>query len=136
MHFDFGLSLPFASLTTAPFDVETKAAGFVTANPGFFGGGKKLSYKSKRAGVGSRVGSGGSSDWGLVDKNDFIQVFGSLKCQMVSGTILVLGIKLGSQSMVKDVMDKSGFTRAGNAGDTNKLPQRKVHSDVFEIMFG
>ena len=75
MHFNLYQPVAAAGLAAAALDIEGEPAGFVAAQPGVLGGGKKLANIRKQPRIGGRIRPGRTPDGALVDINDLIQIF-------------------------------------------------------------
>ena len=87
LHLDLDVALALTRLAAAALDIEREAAGFVAAQARFRHRSEHLAHRRKGAGVGSRVGAGCAADRGLVDHNDFIQLFEARDCIAFAGPV-------------------------------------------------
>ena len=95
MHFNFDDSVTAAFFTATPLDIKTEPAFLITPSLGFRGFGKKIPDQIKHAGIGGRIGAGGSANRGLIDINDLVDKFNPLDAGVFSrffqATIKLLG---------------------------------------------
>ena len=75
IHFQFDRTSSTARFAAAAFDVETEMSGLVATLFGELCIGKKAPDFVKHFGVRRRVGTRGSADGGLIDNDDFVDVF-------------------------------------------------------------
>ncbi len=85
MHFDLDDAFALAVFAAAAADVKGEAAGFKAADFGFGEGGEEVADGSPDTGVGGGVRAGGAADGGLVNNNNFIEVFDAVEAFVESG---------------------------------------------------
>ena len=78
VHFDFNHAVALAGFAAAAFDVEGESADAVAAFAREGDAGEEFADGGEQAGVGGGIGARGAADGGLVDVDDFVEVFEGL----------------------------------------------------------
>src|SRR5262249_9637197 len=110
MHFDFLLSIAFASFASPARLIEAETARVIAADFRFRQLGEKLANEIENSGVSGGVGTGGVADRVLVDVNHFINVVDA-EDVIMSGGGGMSPVKLAGQGVVKDLVDQGAFAR-------------------------
>ncbi len=133
MHLDLDQTIALAGLAAPAFDVERKATGLVAAGFGFRQACKPVADRAEGAGIGCRVGPGGSPDGRLVDDDDLIDLVhaqdGVVGAGGVAGAVQVAG-----QRLVQRLQRQRRLARAGYPGDTGHDPHRELDRQVVKIV--
>ena len=74
VHLDGLVAIALARLAASALDVEGESARLITTNLGFGQGHKQRAYVGEDAGIGSRVGTGRTTERRLVDINHLIYI--------------------------------------------------------------
>ena len=77
MHFDLLYSVAATGLTSSSLNIETEPARLISAHFGFGQMTEDIPDVAKEACVSRWVRSWGSSNWGLIDLNDFVNMPGT-----------------------------------------------------------
>ena len=85
VHFDFVDAVALAMLATTAFDVERETTSFVAAELGLGLGGVETADSSKDTSVGGGVATRGATDGGLVDDDDFVEIFDAVDVVVEAG---------------------------------------------------
>ena len=133
MHFDFGDTVAFTGFAASAGDIERETSGSVAAGLGFRQGGKPVADVSEQAGISRRVGARGPANRGLVDVDDFIDVFGADKFVIYAGRAAG-AVYFLVECLAQGFQNQRRFAAAGNAGDAGKRSQRDFQVYVFEIV--
>ena len=72
MHLDLDNAITAAGFATSALDIEAEATLAVALRLGIRRRGKQIPDQVKDAGIGGRIGPGGTSDGGLVNINDLV----------------------------------------------------------------
>ncbi len=115
VHFDAFHSVSFAVLAAAAFDVEAETSGFVAAKSCFGGEGEEIANIGEDPAVGDGVTARGTTYWGLIDDDGFIEMLEP--SDLTDVLWFLVGIienaeKLGGQNAV----DEAAFPGPGNSG--------------------
>ena len=133
MHLDLDDSVTAAGLAPSALDIKTETAFLVALCLGICGGCKKITDLVKNSGICGRIGTGSSSDRGLVDIDHLIQLIDTQDVIMFpgnhSGTVQVSG-----KSLVQDFIDQRALTGAGNTCDTGHHSQRDIYVDMLQVV--
>ena len=74
MHFDFQDAIALTGFATAALHIEGEAAGFVTACFGLWQFSEPVPDRGEQVRIGGGVGARGTSDGGLVDLDDLVEI--------------------------------------------------------------
>ena len=120
-----------ALLAPAPGNVEGESAGLVATGTGLGHPGKQGANPVEGSGVGSGIGAGCSTDGGLVNDDDLVDGFRSLK----TGQLRSLSGSLGlTQGLVEHLHHQGGLPRSGHAGEYSEHPQGQVYVDRLQVV--
>ena len=103
MHLDLDNAITAAGFATSALDIEAEAALAVALRLGIRRRGEQIADQVKHSGIGSRIGSGGTSDGGLVDVNDFIQLLHAFDSLMFTGNTTCT-VQLSRQMFVENLI--------------------------------
>jgi len=95
VHFDFNHAVALAGFAAAAFDVEGESADVVAAFAREGYAGEEFADGGEQAGVGGGVGARGATDGGLVDVDDFVEVFEAVDVVVWGGVFLGAGVFAG-----------------------------------------
>ena len=118
-HLDAAKAVALAGFAAAAFHVETEAAGTVAAFARLRKHGKQIANGGKDASVSGGIGAGSAADGGLIDFDDFVDVLDAENHAMAAGRLLG-AIELLREGAIENVVYKSGFAGAGDAGDDDE----------------
>ena len=83
--------------------------------------------------IGSRVGTRGAPDGGLVNIDDFVKMLDALN-MFVGHGLIQRAVEMLGEDGVEGLVDECGFTTATDSGDDNKLAKGELDINVFEIV--
>ena len=109
MHLDLYNTVSGAGLTTSTLHIEGETPLGIASLLGILGAGKEVTNQVEDAGIGCRIGAGGSSNRALVNVYDFIQSFQALHLSEFSGNHFGLVQHLGTMLM-DDFIDERGLS--------------------------
>src|SRR5690606_20094945 len=116
MHLYLDDTVTLAGFAASALDVETEAAGLVTACTGFLGAGKQVANRREQARVGSRVGARRATDRALVDIDDLVEMLDAIDA-FIRGRLEHGGaVKVGGGDRVERAVDQGRLARTGHAG--------------------
>lgn len=134
VHFYFVDAVALAGFATTAADVEGKTAGFITADFGLGLGSEEVADSGKDAGVSRGVTTRGTTDGGLVNDDDLVEIVDSLDFIMETGDGLGM-VKAGEEFVREDGIDEGGFSGARDAGDDGHDAEGEVGGEVFQVVF-
>ena len=130
VQFDLDDTIPLAGFTTPALYIKAKAAFFVSPGFGLFAFGKDFPNGIEYTGIGCRIASGSTADRALINGNDLIQILQASDLGIIFrhhfGAVQLVG-----QGMIKNIIDKSTFSGAGNTGYRHKNTQWNFHINMF-----
>ena len=130
VHFDFDDAVALAGFAAAAFDVEGESADVVAAFAREGHAGEEFADGGEQAGVGGGVGARGAADGGLVDVDDFIEVFEAADV-VVWGGFFLGAVEFAGGDFGEGVVNQGGFAAAGYAGDAGNQTERQFEGNVF-----
>ena len=108
MHLDALHPVALAGLAAPAFDVETKTARLVSADPGGRQPRKQIPDRPKRAGVSHGIGARGAPDRRLVNDDGLVDLVEPENPVVLSRAILG-PVKMPEKSAPQDVVDERGL---------------------------
>ena len=78
VHLNFIEAITFTGFAATTLTVETKTAGFVTANFGFWLAGEELTNQVEDASISGWVTAWGAANWTLVNYDTFVEIFDTI----------------------------------------------------------
>ena len=120
----------FTSLAAPAFHVERETTGLIATNFTFRQVGKELSYLGPYTSVGCWIRTRGTTDWTLVDIDDFINLFSTIN------TLVRLWLRhCAENQMVQDGVERAvnqcTLTTAANSGNTSQNTQRNFDAYIL-----
>src|SRR5437660_6238750 len=133
VHLNFDDAFAPAGFAAPTFDVEGEATGHIApdARLGYLR--EQFADAGERVGIGGGIGARRATNGRLVDVNHFIQILQALDAIVFAG----LGVGAGKdmrQLAVQDVGDERALAGARDAGDHDKLAQRDLDVDSFQVV--
>ena len=133
VHFDLHQAIAGTGFTAAALDIEAEPAGAVAADLGIVGRCKQITDIVEQSRIGSGIGSWRSADGTLVNVDDLVQVFHTLHTAAFSGAGPGM-VQLIQQCLIQHLVDQTGLSGAGNAGDTGEGPQGNGYVNILQIV--
>ena len=133
VHFDFNHAVALAGFAAAAFDVEGESADVVAAFAREGDTGEEFADGGEQAGIGGGVGARGAADGGLVDVDDFVEVFEAVDV-VVWGGFFLGAVEFAGGDFGEGVVNQGGFAAAGYAGDAGNQTERQFEGNVFEVV--
>ena len=103
MHLDLDNAVTAAGFAASALDIEAEAALAVALRLGIRRRCEQIADQVKYSGIGSRIGSGSTSDGGLVDVDDFVQLLHTFDSLMFTGNATCT-VQLSRQMFVKNLI--------------------------------
>src|SRR5713226_8064217 len=94
---------------------------------------KEFTDAREGIGVSSGIRARSTSNWRLVNINDFVKKFNALN-SIVRARLSMSTIQGMSQFPVHDVGNEGALARAGNTCNHNKFPEWNIDRNIFEII--
>lgn len=133
VHFDFVDTVALAGFAASALNIETEAAGFITAKFSFGLMGEKFADLVEDAGIGRDIGARGAANRGLVDDDTLVEVLDAVDALVEAGN--GLGAVEASEELVReDFVDEGRFAGAGDAGNDGHDAERELDGDIFQIV--
>lgn len=133
VHFDFVDAVALAGFAASALNIETEAAGFITAKFSFGLMGEKLADLVEDAGVSRDIGARSAADRGLVDDDTLVEMLDAVDALVEAGN--GLGAVEASKELVReDFVDEGGFPGAGDAGDDGHDAKWELDGDIFQVV--
>ena len=133
IHFDAAEAVALAGFAAAALHIEAEATGAVAAFPRFRQHGEEVADRRENAGVGGGIRARGAADGGLIDFDDFVDVFGADNLAVRGGRFR-RAIELLRKRAIENVVDQRGFAGAGNTGDHGEKAERKRDIYLLQIV--
>ena len=118
VHLHLGNSITAAGFTTAALHIEAKPTLLISAHLSLRHLCKQIPNRIEHARIRRRIGARCTSDWGLIDVDDLIEVPDTANFLVRTGLNLNF-IRNTRNSLVKDFIYKRGFAGAGHAGNAH-----------------
>ena len=134
MHLDLNDTVTTAGFTSSALDIKAETSLAVPFRLGICGGSEQVTDQIKHSGIGSRVGSGGTSDGRLVDIDDLVQLLHTFDSFMFAGDAAGT-VQFSCQMLIEDLIHQRTFAGAGHTGDAGHHAQRDFHIYIFQIIF-
>src|SRR2546430_999825 len=133
IHFDAAEAVALAGFAAAALHVEAEATGAVAALARFRQHGEEVADRPENAGVGGGIRARCAADGGLIDFDDFVDVFGADNLAVRGGRFR-RAIELLRKRAIENVVDQRGFAGAGNTGDHSEKAERKRDVYLLQIV--
>ena len=133
MHFDFDDAVALAGFAAAAFDVEGESADVVAAFTREGHAGEEFADGGEQAGVGGRVGARGAADRGLVDVDDFVEVFEAVDV-VVWGGFFLGAVEFAGGNFGEGVVNQGGLAAAGYAGDAGNQASGSLRVTFLRLL--
>src|SRR5829696_3265562 len=124
VHFDLDRAVASAVFAATTLHIERETAWLVSANLGLRRLSKQPPYMVEHPGIGGGVGPRRTSDWGLVDVNDLVDLISSADRAMAAGHLPRVVDPLG-EGVVQDMVDQGRLTRPRHPSDCDELAERE-----------
>ena len=133
MHLDFVDAVALTGFAASALNIETEAAGLITAKFSFGLMGEKLADLVKDASISRDVGARGAADRGLIDDDTLVEVLDTVDALVEAGN--GLGAVEASEELVReDFVDEGRFAGAGDAGNDGHDAERELDGDIFQVV--
>ena len=133
VHLDLDGSVARAVLAAAALDIETEAAGQITARLGVSGLCEESTDLVEDPGVRGRVRARGAADRVLVDMDDLVEIVEPSDPGVLAGN-LTGAIELIGEDPVQDVIDQGRFAGTADPGDPDERSERELDRDVLKVI--
>src|SRR5258706_896886 len=134
MHLDLYEAIALAFFASAAFDIETKPARFVAANPRRRQSRKQIANMIEHPGISSRVATGRPADRRLVDHDNFIELLKPFQ-RAVSAGPLLRAEQFSKERPSKNIIDERAFSRAADTRYASECAQGNASVDILQIVF-
>ncbi len=135
MHLDLDDPVPLAGLAASALDVEGKPSRLIAAQLGLGSLGEKVAYECERPGICSRIRSRGSANRRLVDIDHLINMLQPQNL-LVGQRFPAWIVESAAQNRIQCLLDQCRFARSGDPGHADKLAQRDIDIDLFQVISG
>lgn len=133
VHFDFVDTVALAGFAASTLNIETEAAGFITAKFSFGLMSEKFADLIEDTGISRDVGTRGAANRGLVDDDTLVEMLDAVDALVEAGN--GLGAVEASKELVReDFVDEGGFPGAGDAGDDGHDAKWELDGDIFQVV--
>ena len=133
IHFDAAQAVALAGFAAATLYVEAEAARAVAALARFRKHREEIANRREDTGVSSGIRARCAADGGLIDFDDFVDVFGADNLAVRGGRFR-RAIELLRKRAIENVVDQRGFAGAGNTGDHSEKAERKRDVYLLQIV--
>src|SRR3989344_666917 len=133
VHLNFQYSPTFTILTTTTRTIKTKPSYLESLHTSLCCRSKNFTNKIISFGISNRIGSWCSSNWTLIDPNNFINIFQSFY-SLVFTHCLFRMIELVGYCSIQNSIHQSRLARARYTCETNQSFERYLYIDIFQIM--
>ena len=133
MHLNLDDTVTAAGFAASAFYIEAETPLIISLGLCIRCGSKEIANLIKYTGIGGRVGSGCSSDGGLVDIDYFIKLFNALNAFMLAGDASGT-IQFPRKMLVQDFVDQRTLTGTGYTGDAGENSQRELYINILQVI--
>ena len=134
LHLDGLDSCSLAVRATSAFDIERKSSFFVTPCFGFRNQRKQVTDGIKQLGIGCRIAPWSSSNRGLVDFDQTVQVFQAFNFVMFTRSLIGVWNEVIRYSLFQNPIDQGRFSGSGDSCNTDKQAQGNLHGEILEVV--
>ena len=133
VHFDLQDTVAAAGLASAALHIKAESSLLVAARLGILRCRKQVADLIEQTCVRCRIGTRCSSDRGLVDVDDLIELFHTDDV-FVCTRNRPRTVQISCQPFVQNFIDKGTLSRSGDSGHAGHDTEREIHVDIFQIV--